>query len=76
MVCNYKIRVTLKGFEKQILYLWLDDNWVFKITVSKVLSGHHDKNIDLIDGIGKEIEEDCGGVWSLGDLINDKKMID
>ena len=46
---------------------------MFKIIVSKVLSGHHDKNIDLIDGIGKEIEEDCGRVWSLGDLINDKE---
>ena len=48
------------------------DNWVFRITVAKVVTGHNNKNIELIDGIGKGIEEDCGGTWGLIDLINDK----
>lgn len=60
--------------EKDKLELIYDfgDNWVFKITVSKVVTGHNNKNIELIDGIGKGIEEDCGGTWGLIDLINDK----
>lgn len=33
------------------------------------------KNVDLIDGIGKGIEEDCGGVWKLINLINDKNNV-
>ena len=33
---------------------------------------YYDKNIELIDGIGKGIEEDCGGTWGLIDLIDDK----
>ena len=60
--------------EKDKLELIYDfgDNWIFKISVAKVISGHNDKNIELIDGIGKGIEEDCGGTWGLIDLINDK----
>lgn len=60
--------------EKDKLELIYDfgDNWVFKITVAKVVTGHNNKNIELIDGIGKGIEEDCGGTWRLIDLINDK----
>lgn len=60
--------------EKDKLNLFYDfgDDWVFKIKVVKVLSGHHDKNIELIDGIGKGIEEDCGGVHGLYELICNK----
>lgn len=60
--------------EKDKLELIYDfgDNWVFKITVAKVVTGHNNKNIELIDGIGKGIEEDCGGTCGLIDLINDK----
>jgi hypothetical protein len=32
----------------------------------------NDKNIELLDGMGKGIEEDCGGSWGLTDLINNK----
>jgi hypothetical protein len=60
--------------EKDKLELIYDfgDNWVFKISVVKVISGHNDKNVELIDGRGKGIEEDCGGSWGLIELINDK----
>ena len=60
--------------EKDKLELIYDfgDNLIFKISVVKIISGHNDKNIELIDGIGKGIEEDCGGTWGLIDLINDK----
>lgn len=60
--------------EKDKLELTYDygDNWVFKITIAKVIPGHNSRNIELIDGIGRGIEDDCGGVWGLEDLINNK----
>ena len=53
------------------LDLWYDfgDDWHFKITISKIEEGHNPKNIVLIDGKGKGIEEDCGGSWGLEELI-------
>lgn len=60
--------------EKDKLELIYDfgDNWVFKIKVDKVMDGHNGKNIELIDGIGCGIAEDCGGIWGLEDLIDNK----
>lgn len=60
--------------EKDKLELIYDfgDNWVFKIKVDKVMDGHNDKNIELIEGIGCGIEEDCGGIWGLENLIDNK----
>lgn len=60
--------------EKDKLELIYDfgDNWIFKISVTKIIPGHNDINIELIDGIGKGIEEDCGGTWELMGLINDE----
>ncbi len=71
---SQRIGVLVLG-EKDKLELTYDfgDNWVFKIDVVKVTSGHHEKNIDLIDGIGRGIEEDCGGVWGLEQLIDNKE---
>lgn len=62
--------------EKDKLELIYDfgDNWIFKISVAKVISGHNYKNIELIDGIEKGIEEDCGGTWELINLIDDKNI--
>lgn len=56
------------------LELWYDfgDNWKFKISVKKVLDGHYPKRIKLLDGMGCGIEDDCGGIFGLGDLINNK----
>lgn len=60
--------------EKDKLELTYDfgDNWIFKITIVKVEPGHNSRNIELIDGIGRGIEDDCGGIWELTDLINNK----
>lgn len=70
---NLRISKLMLG-EKDKLELTYDfgDNWVFKISIAKIIDGHNNKKIELIDGIGKGIEEDCGGVWGLEDLINDK----
>lgn len=65
---------TLLLDEKDKLDLNYDfgDNWHFEIKINKVLNGHHTKNFELIKGVGKGIEDDCGGEWGLEDLINDK----
>lgn len=60
----------LKAKDKLELIYDFGDNWVFKISVSKVMPGHNEKNIELVAGIGKGIEEDCGGNWGLEDLID------
>lgn len=65
-------KLLLKEKDKLELIYDFGDNWIFKISVVKIISGHNYKNIELIDGIGKGIEEDCGGTWGLIDLINDK----
>lgn len=58
--------------EKDKLKLVYDfgDKWIFNIKVDKVLSGHNPKKIELIDGLGCGIEEDCGGIWGLESLID------
>lgn len=60
--------------EKDKMQLTYDfgDNWIFNIEVVKVLPGHNEKNISLIDGIGRGIKEDCGGIWSLLNFIDSK----
>ena len=65
-------KLMLKEKDKLELVYDFGDHWVFKMTVAKVITGHNKKNIELVDGIGKGIEEDCGGPWGLVDLINDK----
>ncbi|MEG1288211.1 MAG: hypothetical protein RSD29_02560 [Bacilli bacterium] len=61
--------------EKEKLELLYDfgDNWIFKILVSKKSIGHNKRNIILIDGAGKGIEEDCGGNYGLINLINNSE---
>lgn len=66
-------KLVLQEKDKLELIYDFGDNWFFKITVNKVLSGHHPKNIELIDGIGKGIEDDSGGEFFLEDLINNKE---
>ena len=68
-------KLMLKEKDKLELIYDFGDNWIFKITVVKVIVGHNQKNVELIDGIGKGIEEDCGGVWKLINLINDKNNV-
>lgn len=63
-------KLLLDEKDKMELVYDFGDNWVFKINVSKVYDGHNNKNIELIDGIGCGIEEDCGGIWGLEDLID------
>lgn len=46
---------TLKYKDKYYIYDF-GDNWVFKISVAKVIPGHNNKNIELIDGIRDDFD--------------------
>lgn len=72
MNCLRIRELSLEEKDKLELIYDFGDNWIFKISVAKVISGHNNKNIELVDVLGKGIEEDCGGTWGLIDLINDK----
>lgn len=41
------------------------DNWIFNVTVSKIVENYGVKKFYLIDGKGKGIIEDCGGIRGL-----------
>ena len=65
-------KLLLEEKDKLILNYDFGDDWIFQITINKVLDEHNDKDITIIDGIGKGIVEDCGGVYGLSYLINSK----
>ncbi len=48
------------------------DNWMFEVTIDEIIKGHNSKNVVLLDGVGKGIEDDCGGVYGLERLITNK----
>ena len=48
------------------------DNWMFIVTIDEIIKGHNDKNVVLLEGLGKGIEDDCGGVFGLERLIDNK----
>ena len=66
-------KLLLDKNDKLLLNYDFGDNWVFNITINKVMEGHNEKDVVLIDGMGKGIEEDCGGVFGLSNLISHKK---
>ena len=53
--------------EKQKLKIIYDfgDNWVFNITVSKIIDGYGKKRFEVLSGKGYGIIDDCGGPWGL-----------
>ena len=58
--------------DKMIINYDYGDNWNFEITIQKIIKGHNDKNIVVLAGKGKGIEDDCGGIYGLWDLIQNK----
>lgn len=55
----------------KIIYDW-GDNWLFNVTLSKVIDDYGEKDFEVLSGKGCGIMDDCGGIWRLDDLINDK----
>ena len=60
--------------EKQRLKVIYDfgDNWIFNVTVSKIIDGYGEENSEVISGKGYGIIDDCGGTWGLDDIFSGK----
>lgn len=60
--------------EKDMMLINYDfgDNWMFAVRIEEIIKGHNPKNVVLLDGTGKGIDDDCGGVFGLERLINNK----
>lgn len=58
--------------EKQKLKVIYDfgDNWVFNITISKILEDYGNKRFEVVSGKGYGIIDDCGGIGGLYDIFN------
>ncbi len=55
----------------KLIYDWGDD-WVFEISVRKILDGYGDKRFKVIKGKGYGIIDDCGGVYELAKIFDGK----
>lgn len=60
----------LKEKDKLLLEYDTGDGWEFKIQVKKINEGYKEKNFVVLNGQGKGIIEDCGGLWGLEQFIN------
>lgn len=58
--------------EKQRLKVIYDfgDNWIFHITISKIIEGYGNKRFEVLSGKGYGIIDDCGGIGDLYDIFN------
>lgn len=58
--------------EKQRLKVVYDfgDNWVFNVTVSKIVDDYGTKRCQVLSGKGYGIIDDCGGAWGLRKIFN------
>lgn len=57
------------GSKFKVIYDY-GDNWQFNVRVSKVNSGFHDKEFEILSGLGYGIVEDCGGVNGLNAVFS------
>lgn len=60
--------------EKQKLKVIYDygDNWIFNITVSKIIDNYGNKRFEVLSGKGYGIIDDCGGIWELSNIFDKK----
>lgn len=58
--------------EKQGLTITYDfgDNWIFDLTLSKIVDGISENPFEVIKGKGYGIVDDCGGPYYLDDVFN------
>ncbi len=69
---NYEPLLYLDLKEKQRLKIFYDwgDNWVFNVTVSKIIDGYSENDVEVLSGKGYGIIDDCGGTWYLEEIFN------
>ena len=53
----------------KIIYDW-GDNWIFNLTVSKIIEDYSEYEFEVLSGKGYGIIDDCGGPWGLEQIFN------
>lgn len=53
----------------KIIYDW-GDNWIFNLTVSKVIADYSENDFEVLSGKGYGIIDDCGGTYGLNNIFN------
>lgn len=62
--------LNLKEKQKfKIIYDW-GDNWIFNLTLTKIIDGHEANDFKVLSGKGYGIIDDCGGISELNDIFN------
>ena len=59
------LHLNLKEKSKFKIIYDFGDNWIFNITLSKIVDEYDDNNFKVLSGKGYGIIDDCGGIWGL-----------
>ena len=66
---KYLLYLNLKEKQKFKIIYDYGDNWIFNITINKIISGFNENNFTVISGKGYGIIDDCGGIMVLYDIL-------
>ena len=64
--------LNLKEKQKFKIIYDFGDNWIFNITLSKIIDEYGDNEFEVISGKGYGIIDDVGGIWGLEDVFSGK----
>ena len=64
--------LNLKEKQKFKIIYDFGDNWIFNLTLSKIIDEYGNENFEVISGKGYGIIDDVGGVWGLEDIFDGK----
>ena len=64
--------LNLKEKQKFKIVYDMGDNWIFNLTLSKIIDEYGDNEFEVIAGKGYGIIDDVGGIWGLEDVFSGK----
>ena len=64
--------LNLKEKQKFKIVYDMGDNWIFNLTLSKIIDEYRDNEFEVISGKGYGIIDDVGGIWGLEDVFSGK----
>lgn len=64
--------LNLKEKQKIKINYDMGDNWIFNLTLSKIINEYGNKTFEVIAGKGYGIIDDVGGIWGLEDVFDGK----
>lgn len=70
--CEYLELLYLNLKEKSKIKIIYDfgDNWIFNLTLSKIIGEYDDNEFQVLSGKGYGIIDDCGGPWGLQEIFD------